>query len=134
MKMAGDGPSVAPLRPARHHYGVEVIELFLRMVLSAATSLRGAAAVLDLLGGQLPCLPQAPCPNQTGHRDDAFGRRGRVVQTASGNHAAITVPTRTQGYINGIDAILQADQSRHGPTVRRGQSPSILRSSWRGRT
>lgn len=51
------------VRPARHSYGVEVIDLFLRMVLSAATSIRGAAAVLDLLDGQLPCLPQAPCPN-----------------------------------------------------------------------
>jgi len=61
--MAGDGPSEAPLRPARHRYGVEVIDLFLRLVLSAATSLRGGAAVLGLLNGQLPCLPQAPCPN-----------------------------------------------------------------------
>lgn len=132
--MTGDRPSAARLRPARHHYGVEVIEQFLRLVLSAATRLCGTTAVLDLLDGQWPSTRQAPCPNQTGQRDDAFGRRGRVVQTASGNHAAITVPTRTQGYINGIDAILQADQSRHGPTVRRGQSPSILRSSWRGRT
>lgn len=51
------------LRPARHSYGVEVVDLFLRMVLSAATSIRAAAAVLDLLDGKLPCLRQAPCPN-----------------------------------------------------------------------
>lgn len=51
------------LRPARHCYAVGVVDLFLQMVLSAATSLRGAAAVLDLLAGQLPGLEQAPSPN-----------------------------------------------------------------------
>lgn len=39
------------------------VSLIIRLVLSAATSLRGAAAVLDLLAGQLPGLEQAPCPN-----------------------------------------------------------------------
>ncbi len=61
--MADDEPSEALLRPARHHYPVEVIDLLVRMVLSAATSIRGAAAVLDLLRGQGACLQQAPCPN-----------------------------------------------------------------------
>ena len=51
------------LRPARHCYAVGVIDLFLQMVLSAATSIRGAAAVLDLLDGRLPGMEQAPCPN-----------------------------------------------------------------------
>jgi hypothetical protein len=50
-------------RPARHSYAVGVVDLFLQMVLSAATSIRGAAAVLDLLEGRLPSLEQAPCPN-----------------------------------------------------------------------
>lgn len=51
------------LRPARHCYAVGVIDLFLQIVLSAASSIRGAAAVLDLLAGQLPGLERAPCPN-----------------------------------------------------------------------
>lgn len=33
------------------------------MVLGAATSLRGASGVLQLLSGRLPLLEQAPCPN-----------------------------------------------------------------------
>lgn len=49
--------------PARHSYPVGVIDLFRRMVLSAATSMRSAAAVLELMVGQLPWLAQAPCPN-----------------------------------------------------------------------
>ena len=62
-------PGVAPgvpemhLCPVRHSYSVGVIDLFLRMVLSAATSIRSAAAVLELLTRHLPLLEQAPCPN-----------------------------------------------------------------------
>lgn len=37
--------------------------MFLQMVLGAATSLRGASGVLQLLSGRLPFLEQAPCPN-----------------------------------------------------------------------
>lgn len=37
--------------------------MFLQMVLSAATSIRSATGVLQLLSGQLPFLEQAPCPN-----------------------------------------------------------------------
>jgi hypothetical protein len=42
---------------------VDTIELFMQIVLSAATSIRGAAATLGLLEGRLPSLGQAPCPN-----------------------------------------------------------------------
>lgn len=37
--------------------------MFLELVLSAATSLRSASGVLQLLSGRLPLLEQAPCPN-----------------------------------------------------------------------
>lgn len=40
-----------------------MIELFSQMVLTAATSLRGAAGVLELLVGRLPFLDRAPCVN-----------------------------------------------------------------------
>ena len=63
--MAADGPSETLMqrRPARHGYAVGVVDLFLKMVLSAATSFRGAAVVLDLLAGRLPGLEQTPCFN-----------------------------------------------------------------------
>ena len=74
--MAGNGNALTPagsgangeradgqLCPARHSYPVGVIDLFVRMVLSAATSIRSAAAVLELPAGRLPFLAQAPCAN-----------------------------------------------------------------------
>lgn len=51
------------VRPARHMYPVGAIELFLQMVLSAATSIRGAAGVFELLTRYLPFGPQSPQPN-----------------------------------------------------------------------
>ena len=48
--------------PVGHSYSVGVIDLFRRMVMSAATSTRSAAGVLKLLGPHLPFLAQAPCP------------------------------------------------------------------------
>jgi len=63
--MAGNAPNQTDMqrRPAGHSYAVGAIDLFLRMVLSAAVSIRGAAAVLDLLDRYLPFMEQAPCPN-----------------------------------------------------------------------
>jgi hypothetical protein len=51
------------VRPARHVYQVGAIELFLRMVLSAATSIRGAAAVFEMVMRHLPFAKLAPQPN-----------------------------------------------------------------------
>ena len=51
------------LCPAGHSYPVGVIDLFRRMVLSAATSIRGAAGVFELLAPYLPFAAQTPCPN-----------------------------------------------------------------------
>ena len=51
------------LCPARHSYPVGVIDLFRRMVLSAATSIRSAAGVFQLLAPDLPFAAQTPCPN-----------------------------------------------------------------------
>lgn len=51
------------VRPARHVYQVGVVELFLQMILSAATSIRGAAAVFELLVRHLPFAMLAPQPN-----------------------------------------------------------------------
>ena len=51
------------LCPARHSYPVGVIDLFRRMVLSAATSIRSAAGVLKLCAPYLPFAAQSPCPN-----------------------------------------------------------------------
>jgi hypothetical protein len=46
-----------------HRYSVSVIRLFCQCVLEAATSLRGASAVLGLLGGSLPALTHRPAAN-----------------------------------------------------------------------
>jgi len=54
---------MVPERPRRHAYSVDAIDLALRMILSAATSIRSAAAVLELLEKRLPFLDRAPCPN-----------------------------------------------------------------------
>ena len=57
------GEAEGHLCPARHSYPVGVIDLFRRMVLSAATSIRRAAGVLELLAPYLPFAAQTPCPN-----------------------------------------------------------------------
>lgn len=51
------------VRPARHVYQVGVVELFLQMVLSAATSIRGTAAVFEMVIRHLPFAMLAPQPN-----------------------------------------------------------------------
>ena len=63
--MAGNGPDPTDVqcRPAGHSYAVDTIGLFLRLVLSAAASIRGAAATLGLLEGRMPLMERAPCPN-----------------------------------------------------------------------
>ena len=48
---------------AKHQYPVGVISLFIELVLSAAVSQRGSAAVLKLIAGLLPSLPRLPCAN-----------------------------------------------------------------------
>jgi hypothetical protein len=50
-------------RPARHGYQVGSILLFLRLVLQAAASLRGASAVLKLLASRLGLEDRSPCAN-----------------------------------------------------------------------
>jgi hypothetical protein len=49
--------------PARHHYGVGVMRWSVRFVLEAATSLRAASRVLEVLRGWLPGVERAPAPN-----------------------------------------------------------------------
>jgi hypothetical protein len=49
--------------PARHHYGVGVMRWYVRFVLEAATSLRGAGRILEVLRGWLPGVQRAPAPN-----------------------------------------------------------------------
>jgi len=59
------GALPAPLRvaPERHQFSLGIIQLFLKFVLSAASSQRSAAGVLRLLGEVLPEMPRTPCPN-----------------------------------------------------------------------
>lgn len=47
--------------PARHRFAVGMVDLFLRMVVKAATSFRGAAAALRLCGPHLPYAGGVPC-------------------------------------------------------------------------
>jgi hypothetical protein len=49
--------------PPRHHYGAGVMRWFLRFVLNAATSLRAASRVLEVLEGWLPGVERAPAAN-----------------------------------------------------------------------
>lgn len=49
--------------PPRHHYGAGVMRWFLRFVLDAATSLRAAGRVLEVLEGWLPGVERAPAAN-----------------------------------------------------------------------
>lgn len=50
------------LPPARHQYALNVIQRSLRLVLNAATSLRGASAALQVLASDLPFGGQTPTP------------------------------------------------------------------------
>lgn len=50
-------------RPARHQHSMGMIQLFLQLVLRAATGLRGAAAALDVMAGLFPTDEQPPSPN-----------------------------------------------------------------------
>jgi hypothetical protein len=47
-------PSVEVTPPAHHHYGAGVMRWYVRFVLEAATSLRAASRVLEVLQGWLP--------------------------------------------------------------------------------
>lgn len=49
--------------PVRHHYGVGVMQWFVRFVLEAATSLRAAGRVLVVLQGRLLGVEHAPAAN-----------------------------------------------------------------------
>jgi hypothetical protein len=49
--------------PARHRFSVGIVSLFLQMVVKAATSFRGAAAVLKLCGPHWPYAGGIPCWN-----------------------------------------------------------------------
>jgi hypothetical protein len=49
--------------PVHHHYGVGVIRWYVRFVLEAATSLRAASRVLEVLRGWLPGVEDAPAAN-----------------------------------------------------------------------
>jgi hypothetical protein len=51
------------LPPAHHHYGAGTIRWFLQLVLEAATSLRAAGRVLEVLQGALPGVASAPAAN-----------------------------------------------------------------------
>jgi len=55
------GEAVWERVPARHRFSVGTVDLFLRMVTVAATSIRGAAAVLRLCGPHLPYTGGIPC-------------------------------------------------------------------------
>jgi hypothetical protein len=52
-----------PDRPAYHHYGYQEIQLFLRFVLQANQSLRGAAKTMQILLQPMPSLSGAPTAN-----------------------------------------------------------------------
>ena len=56
-------PSVEVAPPAHHHYGVGVMRWYVRFVLQAATSLRAASRVLEVLQGWLPGVEHAPAAN-----------------------------------------------------------------------
>lgn len=62
---AGNGGLPAELQsvPASHQFSVGIIGLFLKFVLSAASSQRCAAGVLRLLGEVFPDWVRTPCPN-----------------------------------------------------------------------
>ncbi len=47
-------------RPSNHHYSFGVIDLFVRLVLDAASTLRGASACLDLVRTFLPHMERVP--------------------------------------------------------------------------
>jgi len=51
------------LPPAHHHYGAGTIRWYLQFVLEAATSLRAAGRVLEVLQGYLPGVAAAPAAN-----------------------------------------------------------------------
>lgn len=55
-------PAAAALEeiPSRHTFSVGIVDLFLKTVTKAATSLRGAAAVLDLFAPYLPYASRSP--------------------------------------------------------------------------
>lgn len=55
-------PPETSLPPARHQYGLNVIQCCLRLVLNAASSLRCATASLEELAPNLPFDGQAPTP------------------------------------------------------------------------
>jgi hypothetical protein len=50
-------------RPGGLHFAFGVIEIFLRLVMQAATSLRGGSGVLDIFQGLVPELERTPAPN-----------------------------------------------------------------------
>jgi len=56
-------PSVEMAPPAHHHYGAGVMRWYVRFVLQAATSLRAASRVLEVLQGWLPGVEHAPAAN-----------------------------------------------------------------------
>lgn len=60
---SGKGVAEFRLFPAGHCFSLGVISLFLQMVLSAATSMRSASAVLKLFGTYLPVVERTPCAN-----------------------------------------------------------------------
>jgi hypothetical protein len=49
--------------PAHHHYGVGVMQWYVRFVLEGATSLRAASRVLEILRGRLAGVHEAPAAN-----------------------------------------------------------------------
>jgi hypothetical protein len=51
------------MAPVHHHYGVGVMRWYVRFVLEAATSLRAASRVLEVLQGSLPGVQHAPAAN-----------------------------------------------------------------------
>jgi len=56
-------PAQLRIAPECHQFSLGIIQLFLKFVLSAASSQRSAAGVLRLLGEVLPGMPRTPCPN-----------------------------------------------------------------------
>jgi hypothetical protein len=56
-------PAELQVRPTGHSYSVGIIDMFLQMVISKATSLRGAAGVFELLAVHPPFDGQTPCAN-----------------------------------------------------------------------